>query len=66
MTVLLAFSATICWTKLELPDLLPRTGHGAILKSKKNKENGKEVVLVFGGGDNDGKFYDDVVELPIN
>lgn len=38
-------------------------GHKAISYSDESSTEEREVMLVFGGGDNDGDFYDDLFQV---
>ena len=47
------------------PPLSPRAGHAALclVYTHENKEQDK--VLLFGGGDNEGSFYNDLVSIMV-
>jgi len=49
------------WTKLFYPGLVCRAGHDVIRRSNDSESGDK--LLVFGGGDNDGHFYNDIATL---
>lgn len=49
------------WTKLFYPGLVCRAGHDVIRRNIENESG--EKLLVFGGGDNDGHFYNDIATL---
>lgn len=72
-------SETSSWTELTLPQLsVPRAGHSIVVMETpcrlRRSEDGDEEVrsgsirrslLVFGGGDNEGRFYSDVTSVPV-
>lgn len=68
-------SETSSWTELTLPQLsVPRAGHSVVVMETPGRHDGDEEVrsgsvrrslLVFGGGDNEGRFYSDVTSLPV-
>ena len=47
------------------PAVHPRTGHTSMCLPYKPENNDKDEILVFGGGDNDGAFYDDLMGMLI-
>jgi hypothetical protein len=43
-----------------------RTGHVAVcLPYRHEDSNPRDEVLLFGGGDNDGKFFNDLISVAI-
>lgn len=63
-------SDTNSWTELALPQLsLPRAGH-SIITMETARDAGADVdvktMLVFGGGDNEGKFYSDLTTVAVD
>uniref|UniRef100_A0A1A8I8U0 Kelch repeat-containing protein n=1 Tax=Nothobranchius kuhntae TaxID=321403 RepID=A0A1A8I8U0_NOTKU len=65
---------TNSWTELALPQLsVPRAGHSIItmetpshhLPSKEDAGVVKKTLLVFGGGDNEGRFYSDLTTVAV-
>ena len=53
------------WTALTLDPapLRPRAGHSAIMLTSKYDEEKEDEVLVFGGGDNDGAYFDEMLSI---
>jgi len=48
------------------PSVLARTGHVAVcLPFRHDDSNPHDEVLLFGGGDNEGKFFHDLISLSI-
>ena len=45
--------------------VVPRCGHTCLCLPYRHDNNDKDEVVVFGGGDNDGVFYDDLLEMMI-
>ncbi|XP_013874510.1 kelch repeat-containing protein [Austrofundulus limnaeus] len=72
---------TSSWTELTLPQLsVPRAGHSIVImetpgrhRPSEDNDGDEEVrsgsvrrtLLVFGGGDNEGRFYSDVTSVPV-
>ena len=60
----LFFLGSMQWSRLAIENLTARAGHQLLnftlsLKSEK----GNEKMIVFGGGNNDGDFYNDAKEV---
>lgn len=78
---LFVYSDTNCWTEVTHPQLsVPRAGHSIISmamggderragqsRGTQEKEEGgaSRSLLVFGGGDNEGHFYSDLIVVSI-
>ncbi|XP_051991270.1 kelch repeat-containing protein [Xyrauchen texanus] len=69
---------TSSWSSLTLPQLnsVPRTGHSVITmpttckKASRDEledfsESSPQTLLVFGGGDNEGSFFSDLITTPV-
>lgn len=49
------------------PPIIGRTGHVAVcLPYRHDDSNPRDEVLLFGGGDNDGKFFNDLISVTIS
>lgn len=62
-------SATSSWMKIKLePSPIPRAGHQAICLPYNHENDEQDEVLIFGGGDNDGSFFHDLLSanIPFN
>ncbi|XP_066536407.1 kelch repeat-containing protein [Hoplias malabaricus] len=70
---------TSCWTSLTLPRItsVPRAGHsiitmatactkGSSAEQQEFSETSPQTLLIFGGGDNEGSFFSDLVTVPVN
>jgi len=65
------FVANISWTRIKQETALSRVGHSSVLlnenyednKSLKNK--GDNQLMIFGGGDNDGEYFNDITFLSL-
>jgi hypothetical protein len=44
----------------------PRTGHTALCLPYKHENHKKDNIIIFGGGDNEGDYYGNLVELCIS
>lgn len=53
--------STNVWSTHSDQILACKTGHAAVLKTRQSDEDDK--ILVFGGGDNKGEFFDELVEV---
>lgn len=53
------------WTKVFYPGLVCRAGHG-VIKKVDEADSSDDKLLVFGGGDNDGHFYNDLATLNLS
>ncbi|KAL7880258.1 hypothetical protein SRHO_G00025120 [Serrasalmus rhombeus] len=69
---------TSCWTSLTLPQLtsVPRAGHSIITmatactkdssdEQDEFSESSSQTMLIFGGGDNEGSFFSDLITMPV-
>ncbi|XP_065059978.1 rab9 effector protein with kelch motifs-like [Rhopilema esculentum] len=58
--------ASRSWSQLETNSNIARAGH-KLLKRKRHRKDGKveDSIVVFGGGNNEGDFYNDLLELPM-
>ncbi|XP_026869803.2 kelch repeat-containing protein [Electrophorus electricus] len=66
---------TSCWTSLALSPLTsePRAGHSIITMattcikgfSGEQEESSSQALLIFGGGDNEGSFFSDLITMPV-
>ena len=55
---------TKTWTEIDVqPPIACRAGHTALCTPYKPSNLDNDCVWLFGGGDNDGSFYDDLVNL---
>jgi hypothetical protein len=51
---------SLTWTGIQtLENLYPRAGHTAICLPDKEESGDKDKILIFGGGDNLGEFFND-------
>jgi len=51
----------LTWTTVEIePAIQARTGHTAVCCPCRFKSRDYNTVLLFGGGDNEGKFFNDL------
>jgi len=56
------------WTEIERSDLKPRAGHSMVPLIREDDENENETVtslLIFGGGDNQRTYYNDLCEISV-
>lgn len=61
--------ATSTWMKIKLdPNPIARAGHQAICLPYNHENEEQDEVLIFGGGDNDGTFFHDLLSanIPFN
>ncbi|XP_063418686.1 uncharacterized protein LOC134701461 [Mytilus trossulus] len=61
--------ATSSWMKIKLePSPIPRAGHQAICLPYNHENEEQDEVLIFGGGNNDGNFFHDLLSanIPFN
>lgn len=61
--------ATHSWMKIKLePCPIPRAGHQAICLPYNHENEEQDEVLIFGGGNNDGNFFHDLLSanIPFN
>ncbi|ELU04148.1 hypothetical protein CAPTEDRAFT_93513 [Capitella teleta] len=57
---------TVSWTQVHLqPPLIPRAGHTTLCLPFSHTQENKDKILIFGGGDNEGSFYNDLLEIMI-
>ena len=64
---------TLAWTEVRVSPPVPaRTGHTALCLPHRDEENDdgaptppRDEVLVFGGGDNEGHFFSDLISVSI-
>ena len=54
------------WTQILYPGLVCRAGQGVLQKVTEDEPLAADKLLVFGGGDNDGFFYNDLATLNLN
>lgn len=55
---------TLNWTEVKLqPPIATRVGHTMICLPYKHTNNKQDEVLIFGGGDNEGTFFNDLVSV---
>ena len=63
-------SDTLTWTSVQTPpSLSPRVGHASLHlhdAGDKNSEYVEKQIVVFGGGDNRGGYFNDLVRVKIN
>ena len=50
--------------KLE-PPIAARVGHKSLCLPYRHSNNQQDEVLIFGGGDNDGNFFKDLVSVMV-
>lgn len=66
MTFWFYLPATLSWIRIKLePTPIPRAGHQAISLPYYHENQQEDEVLIFGGGDNDGAFYHDLISASI-
>ncbi|XP_051509129.1 rab9 effector protein with kelch motifs-like [Myxocyprinus asiaticus] len=71
-------TGTSCWSSLMMPqlNLVPRAGHsiitmpttckkGTIDEQEELSESSPQTMLIFGGGDNEGSFFSDLIIMPV-
>lgn len=66
---LLLLTGTLSWMKIRLdPTPIPRCGHQALSLPYYHENQEQDEVLIFGGGDNDGAFFHDLISasVPLN
>jgi len=60
-------SDNLTWSSVKIePAVLGRTGHTAVCCPRQFKSRDVDTVLVFGGGDNEGKFFNDLFSISIS
>lgn len=61
------FTDTMTWTSVTVePSIVARTGHVSLcLPYRYDDVNPRDEVLLFGGGDNEGKFFNDLISVAI-
>jgi hypothetical protein len=60
----MCISGKLTWIKIiTRPKICPRAGH--VIFHKGSNSKGDEEVMVFGGGDNAGSFFDDLPKIQI-
>lgn len=60
---------TLSWMKIRLdPTPIPRCGHQSLSLPYYHENQEQDEVLIFGGGDNDGAFFHDLISasVPLN
>lgn len=58
--------STLSWTKVNLESpLVARAGHTTLCLPYNSSQEAKDKILIFGGGDNEGSFFDDLLEVMI-
>ncbi|KAK3093369.1 hypothetical protein FSP39_014659, partial [Pinctada imbricata] len=58
--------STLSWMRIKLePTPIPRAGHQAVSLPYYHENQQEDEVLIFGGGDNDGAFYHDLISASI-
>lgn len=61
-----AFTDHLTWMNLRLqPALSRRTGHTTICLPYRHENERRDQVLMFGGGDNEEAFYQDLINIMI-
>ncbi|XP_070179624.1 uncharacterized protein [Littorina saxatilis] len=56
----------LSWSRLVIPNApKARAGHAAVSLPYSHQNQEEDEVLVFGGGDNDGEFFDDLLSFAI-
>lgn len=61
-TILILIVGTSTWITVKTSESLTgRAGHVALFLPADNEEKEKEEIVVFGGGDNDGGYFNDLV-----
>ena len=54
------------WLEIQMPSISPRAGHVAICKLYKFEDSGmNDSVLIFGGGNNEDVFFNDLYSIKI-
>lgn len=67
--ILMLFAGTLSWMKILLnPTPIPRCGHQTLSLPYYHENQEQDEVLIFGGGDNDGAFFHDLISasIPLN
>lgn len=60
-------AGSLTWSALEIePAIAARTGHTAVCCPCQFKSHDYNNVLVFGGGDNEGKFFSDLFCISVS
>ena len=55
---------TLMWTEVKLEtSLAARAGHTAICLPYKHSNGDADHILIFGGGDNEGGFFQELVDI---
>ena len=54
------FSDLLSWTEVIFDPLPARAGHTALCLLYSHEYNERDEVMFFGGGDNEGSFFNDV------
>ncbi|EDO35696.1 predicted protein, partial [Nematostella vectensis] len=56
---------SLTWSEISSLNFSARAGHAAFHLARKNTGDQGQEILVFGGGDNKGVFFNDLVILPV-
>ena len=63
---MLMISDTLAWTSVEFaPPIAARVGHTALCLPYHCANGDCDEVVMFGGGNNDGSFYKDLVAVKV-
>ena len=64
--VVVFLSAGLSWNELVVKEApSPRAGHSALCLPYNSENQEEDEVLVFGGGDNDGQFFSDLLSFAV-
>jgi hypothetical protein len=56
----------LSWSKLVIDDSpKARAGHAAVCLPYRHDNQEEDEILVFGGGDNDGEFFSDLLSFSV-
>ena len=66
VAVIICVSEQMTWLEIQMPRISPRAGHVALNKLYRYEDNGNnDVVMIFGGGNNEDTFYNDLYSVSI-
>jgi len=59
-------SDTLTWTAVKIdPSIQARAGHTSLCLPYRHENNERDEVVLFGGGNNDGKFFQDMMSISV-
>ena len=66
LLVCFIISGALSWSQLVVPNApKARAGHAAVCLPYSHENQEEDEVLVFGGGDNDGGFFHDLLSFSV-